>query len=413
MELKSLKKFIKKREKNKISNASWIGTELKKKRIEKDKTLKEATNGKMSISYLSKLENGKINVNEEYIYELLETMEINEDLGKYYKLYNEILIDIPKYYLEKDNNKINQIYKLIINVENFDFELIKMIIDCYNNEFSKIEFRINKLNNIKETMSEYELKIFFVFLQVYFIKINETHNALEMVKLINSLDIADSYLKIIFNMNILKITYLMRRESYYKIQYDKVKDLLIKFNLYDILKKVNEEYVLEMCKIGQNILADNYFKNAADKFNLNYIKYQFYSKKYDEIKSVFHENEYLKNDINMLIIYLRTLYMTNDLEKIKLELQVLDLNQYINPVDKIFLDFLYKITLDEHIDYIKNELIFLGVKMLSPDIIYEGSKVLLEYYFDNKKYKSFCLLVRENKKNMEMINQVYDKLIII
>ena len=89
--------------KNNNLNNKKYGILLKRKRLEMKKTLEEVSKGVCTVSYLSRIENNMVDVDESYFFSLFKKLNMDFNLIKEEKE-NELFTELFKCYLQENDD---------------------------------------------------------------------------------------------------------------------------------------------------------------------------------------------------------------------------------------------------------------------------------------------------------------------
>lgn len=136
-----------------------IGAELKRRRLQLAITLEEFECG-CSVSYHSKIENGKIIPKYSILKELCEKSGITEaELDSLITLDEKIALVIENIFWEKDL-EISKIYESICMFDNYKSNLIKMIYELNYYHWEKVEKHSNSIYIIRGNLKENDLYLY-------------------------------------------------------------------------------------------------------------------------------------------------------------------------------------------------------------------------------------------------------------
>lgn len=147
-------------------NIQIIGAELKRRRITQSKTL-VTLNTKCSVSYISKIENGKIIPKFHILNELCQeqgitTLEL-EKLLKVDEIINESIHAL--FWLNKD--KIVDLYNQVYQFDNYKVNLVKIIYEMQYFHWNMVEIYLNSLTIIKDNLEEKDLHLYYYLSMCY------------------------------------------------------------------------------------------------------------------------------------------------------------------------------------------------------------------------------------------------------
>ena len=147
-----------------------IGAELKRRRLRSAKTLEEFECG-CSVSYLSKIENGKIIPKYTIMQELCEKSGItDEELEALATLDEKISFAIENIFWE-NYSEISKIYESVCMFDNYKTNLIKMIYEMNYFHWDKVESHSNSIYIIKDNLKNNDFYLYTYLLMC----INKNH----------------------------------------------------------------------------------------------------------------------------------------------------------------------------------------------------------------------------------------------
>ena len=168
-------------------NIKIIGAELKRRRINQSKTLVNLSSV-CSISYISKIENGKIVPKLHVLRELCDehgiTMEELETLLNVDKIINECIEAL----FWNNRQKIDDLYTQVYQFNNYKVSFIKIIYEITYLHWDNVKHLLDSLYIIKNNMEEDDLFLFIYLSMRYcnailnYPKVYELHNQIRNCK---------------------------------------------------------------------------------------------------------------------------------------------------------------------------------------------------------------------------------------
>lgn len=184
---------------------------LKNKRIEQGRKLEDIASGICSTSYLSRIENNQVKLQDPYLRMLFEKLDINyDDLKK--ERQTNIFIELVKYQLleqyDKYASKIESIIKskCYLGIERDLILLYDNVLKGYDEE---TKFIIDKLESSIDMLSNQEIAFYMYLITVYYYQIQQTNLAYQQIKILIKTEndneilkwlIQDLYLTILFDV---------------------------------------------------------------------------------------------------------------------------------------------------------------------------------------------------------------------
>lgn len=157
---------------------------LKAKRIEKKMNLEELSEGICSISYLSRMENGFVKLQDPYVKKLFEKLDINyEDLKK--SRQNNLFLEVIKKNLLNQKNEYQKLLDEIATQNHYldiEQELILLYDAIVNKRYEEVEIVMETIDKSKYIFSNNE-KLFYMYLCArYYLETMKTDLASHHIK---------------------------------------------------------------------------------------------------------------------------------------------------------------------------------------------------------------------------------------
>jgi len=190
-----MEKFLKKRSDNSQNEKIKIlGTEIRKTRLENNQTLSQFAKESLSVSYLSKLENGKVFASDYVLEEILSKIRINREIFDNVDLYYHLLEQTIKLYFFDDLENITRVFNKI-SALSFDMKLIKFIYYIVIGDRYKSIDCSEKIYSIKETLTDLELECFLTFSLIFELNYKDYIAAANYQNLIKVITFGNEYLQ--------------------------------------------------------------------------------------------------------------------------------------------------------------------------------------------------------------------------
>lgn len=252
---------------------------LRSKRLEHKMNLEELSEGICSVSYLSRIENGYVKIQEPYIRQLFEKLDIDYDDLRKSRQNNLFLEVIKKRLLNQKNEYINLLNKIASGNHYLDVEqeLILLYDAIVNKRFDEAEIVMESIEKAKYIFSENE-RIFYMYLiSQYYYDICKTELASHHLKNLMQEKIEEEILYfVIFELN-MSVNFTLGK--YYLYVYD----------YYKFIKDAPRPYFANLITIHNYKLSVllsydnyNYAKNNMNQYfteipeNNNELKANFY-----------------------------------------------------------------------------------------------------------------------------------------
>jgi len=265
-----------------------IGIELKRRRIKNDSTLKSVSCG-CSISYISKVERGKIVPSYRILREMcseqgIKTNELNMLLS-----INENIIQCIEAYARGDLDFIKDIYYKALLFENYKGTIIRLFYDALSGETNNLIHDYQNLLPIYKDLSSIDKTIMAFFKMVID---NKTNDFLSACNSYPSIKLSDNN----------TLNALIYRELFYALIHCDLKTALISFELVEKSKYL---YLLEdynnlrrenlLCKIKCGyLIEDNIIMMQDSKTKL---LYAVLNKRKDMLENMIDNPEYTMSDL--------------------------------------------------------------------------------------------------------------------
>ncbi len=170
---------------------------LKRRRIESNHTLEEVSSGICSPSYLSKIENCQVDVDEYYFQSLFAKLQL---------VYEDIKIErttpifplLLKFYLLGRFNDLDEKIKSVASGNLYcdtELELALLFRNIVLDNLDEAKLLLEKLERVRNTLTKEELSLLVFINTLYLYKTNQTIAAVEQIRTLVKLDYEDELLK--------------------------------------------------------------------------------------------------------------------------------------------------------------------------------------------------------------------------
>lgn len=147
-------------------NVKIIGAELKRRRKIQSKTL-VTLNTNCSVSYISKIENGKIIPKVNILNDLCAEHGISkEELDKLLRV-DELIEECLIALFWNNKDKITEVYNLVYSFDNYKVNLIKAMYEMIYYHWDSVEIYLATLESIKENLEEKTEYVFYYLCMCY------------------------------------------------------------------------------------------------------------------------------------------------------------------------------------------------------------------------------------------------------
>lgn len=258
---------------------------LKSKRIEQKLNLEELSEGICSVSYLSRMENGYVKLQEPYVKQLFEKLNINYDDLKKSRQTNLFLDVVKKNLLNQKNDYQKLIEKIVSSNHYLDVEqeLILLYDAILNKRFDEAEMVTEEIDKSNYIFSDNE-RIFYMYLITrYYYETNKIYLAHHHIKNLLNEKIDEEILYwVIYELN-LSILFLLGKDYYYINNYnDFIKNspsyyfsnkyIIHQFKMFVIMAKYDYDMaIISIKKYYKEIGIDDELLKFEYKYHLGLI----------------------------------------------------------------------------------------------------------------------------------------------
>lgn len=306
-----------------LSNAKIYTTFLKRKRIEKKLTLENLAEGICTASYLSRIENNLVDVNDNYFIKLFKKLDID-----YFSLREtkdkEIFKSLLKCYLKKDFNEgislVNEAIKTSYYVS-LEYELMILFDSIFKGLYEDARNCIESLNKVCEELLNEELIFYLYLTAMYAYLTNQGVFAYKQIIVLCEMDYLDNEVKwAVYDLALDVLFRVNQKELFFKYYYELMNESFT-FLYPECAKKHKSRlnYYFVSLKLEQTtnrlfdtlVMIDEYYHNDIYELILkNYFRYNLF-KEIDELSLTLKENGF-----NLAILSLMCLRQ-RDYERIK------------------------------------------------------------------------------------------------
>ena len=162
-----------------------IGAELKRRRIYMSKTLVNLS-GVCSISYISKIENGKIIPKYSVLRELCEEQGITEEELQTLLEVDDLINACIEALFWNNKVKIANIYNKINALDNYKVNMIKIIYEIVYQHWNNVELLLNSIKAIESNLSEKDFYLYSILKMYYLNALNQYPEVYDINKKLNN-----------------------------------------------------------------------------------------------------------------------------------------------------------------------------------------------------------------------------------
>lgn len=156
-------------------NTKKYGILLKRKRLEMKKTLEEVAQGVCTVSYLSRIENNMVEVDESYFSSLFKKLNMDFSLIKEEKE-NEIFTELFKCYLQENDDLASSLISNAIKTSFYselEYELMMLYDNIIRQLYKEALKQIVDLNNRVDLFLEQELTFYLFLTALYTLRTSQ------------------------------------------------------------------------------------------------------------------------------------------------------------------------------------------------------------------------------------------------
>lgn len=393
-------------------NSNNLAKFMKRTRIDQKRTLEDVSRGVCSPSYLSKIENCQVDVDEYYFQSLFEKLDL-----KYENLKVErepsFFSKIIKYYLLERYDLLEENLKRMVNVNSYcdtELELIILLNNIIKENYDEAEILITKLEEVRKTLTKEELYLLSFLITLYLYSTNQYCLAVKQIEILIQHPSENEY----YNMAVcdlgMDIYFILGKESLFYQLYQKLKQFN-KHELYNnrILIHNMQNLVFQARNGKFNLLEElETIKMALSKTNVNEERIimnealiYYYLEDYRKVLEI---TESCKTNVQIMVVEASAINRLNDISK------------SIKFADKIkTIDFNLKSTVySDFLEYMREKFEqYSYVKLLSylKNVILPKSKenyVFWIYEQENLEYFTLCFELGKYKEVVRFLIKTED-----
>mgnify|MGYP003306439233 CR=1 FL=1 len=190
---------------DKLGRRFKIHNGAKRKRIEKGLKLQEVASGICSISYLSRVENNQSIPSEDNLEMLFERLDLNYNEIKR-KRNNDVFDDLLKNELSEKNEDMIAIMSNIISsnaYSNIELDLFVLYESLLSKNYEEARYILIRQEVNVELFNNKEMLFYLYLFCRYLFETNQNKRAYEQIKVLNSIDMNNQFMKsIIYDLSI-------------------------------------------------------------------------------------------------------------------------------------------------------------------------------------------------------------------
>ena len=169
---------------------------LKRRRMEQRKTLEEVASGVCSTSYLCRIENAQVEVDDQFFEHLFEKLEISYEEVKEQNKTN-ILKDLLKYYLQRDYEKMHELGNKVISsnvYSDIELKLIVLFLNILEERYEEARVIIIELEKLTNILVGFELITYTFLSALLSYKTNNVVSAYKLLRVLDGINYEDEVL---------------------------------------------------------------------------------------------------------------------------------------------------------------------------------------------------------------------------
>ena len=279
-----------------IERKRKYATLLKRKRVENKYTLEDVSTGICTVSYLSRIENSLVDVDESYFISLFKKFNIDFNLLKEEKE-NEIFSELIKCYLQTDDELAINIISNALNTNYYadiEYELMMLYDNIMKEFYTEARIQIIEINKKIDILLESELTFFLFLSALYAFRTNQFVFACKQIIVLCEMDtliptyriaVYDLALDIFHHMGYHELFYkyynLIHTDSYlsfyqksvlkHQAQIVYIESIVNNESIELILKEIKEQLIGKNKEEIDWLILKNMFKNCGTYEILNYL----------------------------------------------------------------------------------------------------------------------------------------------
>lgn len=384
---------------------------LKTKRIELGKNLDEVANGVCSTSYLSRIENNLVRLQEPYLKMLFEKLDIDYDTLKENRKNNLFVEIVKKVLLGYEKEYTEELEKIMES--NFylgtERDLILLYDNILKNSYEETQYVIEKLQEICNHFSNSEMIFFMYLVALYYYQTNQTTLAYRQVRILSNVKIEDEIIDWVVKDLTMDIYYVVGNHAEYILLYASFaknaplpyfNDLLIKQKMRMTTIEAQSNYdgaIHKMNEYHENLSTTSKYIQKEYYYHLSVI--YVINGRYQEAIHLLLQQELTTSMIKILSIAL--LHMEKTFVDKETVLNLLN-NYNFTKYEDLVKNICYYATtkVENHVDSPTKSLNFLKNNVFNlldasfDQMIYESTlKEMMRLYIRCSKYKEACNLI--------------------
>lgn len=253
-----------------LNQKKKYGILLKRKRQERHMTLETLCEGICTVSYLSRIENNLVDVEEKYYESLFKKLDIDFSALKEEKE-NEIFTELLKYYLQENDSEAIEIISNALK-SNFYVEIEMELMLLYDNIihslYSEALKQILEFNNKTNVLMDSELNFFLFLTALYAYRTNQSIFAYRQIVFLCEAQLVNSIYKYaVFDLALDIFDYIGAKEQFLKYYYILMNDKYSAVYPKSAMKHQAQKIMIEsyLIKDEEDVLLDELYDSSEGR----------------------------------------------------------------------------------------------------------------------------------------------------
>lgn len=250
-----------------LSQKKKYGILLKRKRQEHHMTLEKLCEGVCTVSYLSRIENNLVDVEEKYYVSLFKKLDIDFYALKEVKE-NEVFTELLKCYLQENDTEAIEIISNALK-SNFYVEIEMELMLLYDNIvhslYSEALKQILEFNNKTNVLMDSELNFFLFLTALYAYRTNQSIFAYRQIVFLCEAQLVNAIYKYaVFDLALDIFDYIGAKEQFLKYYYLLINDKYSAVYPKSAMKHQAQKLMIEsyLIKDEEDVLLDELYENS-------------------------------------------------------------------------------------------------------------------------------------------------------
>jgi transcriptional regulator with XRE-family HTH domain len=419
MSIDSLKNRIQKRKlfEQKKQDYSDIGSVIKKRRKELNKTQDEIAKGICSISYLSKIENNQIIPSEWSVREIMSRLEIDSEVFIESLSEQRYLRDTIQAFYDLDDTKMRMIYEMIAPIEhNVTINLCKLAYTVYF-EMDDDKQYVMMLEHLVNNMTDLEIAFYLYLSALYFVSNQKYKVALELVTMYTSILKTDTNLEGMVKELSYRIKLRLFKKSCAALDYRDARELYTRsHNLKRLIRlsisrisEIAEEHPNKALDMLNHIQLDMMSQTDLDWVNFLKAKILIDLQQYQEASMILKEIDvdspyYFRK---MTALYEICLLEGDENTASDIENTLITLKPHKREIGyKIRYHYLTQKSSERKKEYLRDIAIPVSIRIEDYKMLFNYTMDIMQLCMEGSRYKEATSFFQKYQKELEKINRI-------